>query len=86
MVSVQLEAYARTKAVQSFQPLQNMMAACAGKHAAAFVCHTFGQLLRFTRNLWYALPAFSSGFSVRPPPATWPTIARHVLGSTCMQA
>ena len=44
---------------------------------------TFGQLLRFTRNLWYALPAFSSGFSVRPPPATWPTIARHVLGSTC---
>ena len=45
---------------------------------------TFGQLLRLTLNLWYALPAFSSGFSVRPPPATCPTIARHVLGSTCI--
>jgi len=44
---------------------------------------TLGQLLRLALYLWYALPAFSMGFSVRPPPATWPTIARHVLGTAC---
>lgn len=44
---------------------------------------TFGQLLRLHLYLWYALPAFSSGFSVRPPPATCPIIARHVLGMIC---
>ncbi len=53
-----------------------LLCACVSKNI------TFGQLFRLTLNLWYALPAFSSGFSVRPPPATWPTIARHVLGST----
>lgn len=42
-----------------------------------------GQLLRLALYLWYALPAFSIGFSVRPPPATCPTIARHVLGTAC---
>ena len=53
------------------------------QHGAVWDELTFGQLLRLTLNLWYALPAFSNGFSVRPPPATCPTIARHVLGSTC---
>ena len=37
---------------------------------------TFGQLLRLTRYLWKARPAFSSGLSMRPPPATMPTAAR----------
>jgi hypothetical protein len=31
--------------------------------------------------LWYAFPAFNMGFSVLPPPATCPTIARHPLGT-----
>ncbi len=43
---------------------------------------TMGQLLRLALYLWYALPALSMGFSVRPPPATMPTIARAVLGMT----
>ena len=47
---------------------------------------TLGQQLRLTRNLWYELPAFSRGFSVRPPPAIWPTMALHVLGTTCSNA
>ena len=36
---------------------------------------TLGHSLRFTRYLWYARPALSMGLSVRPPPATMPTIA-----------
>ena len=46
---------------------------------------TLGQLLRLTRYLWYARPAFSIGFSVRPPPDTWPTVARQSLLTTCRQ-
>merc|ERR1719242_1329817 len=41
---------------------------------------TFGQELRFTRYLWKLLPALSTGLSIRPPPATMPTIARHEEG------
>ena len=37
---------------------------------------TFGHEFRFTRYLWKARPAFSSGLSIRPPPATMPTAAR----------
>ncbi|GER56557.1 60S ribosomal protein L2 [Striga asiatica] len=33
------------------------------------------------RMLNRAFPAFSIGFSVRPPPATWPTMARQPLGT-----
>ena len=44
---------------------------------------TLGQELRFTRYLWYARPALSIGFSVRPPPDTWPSVARHSLLITC---
>ena len=47
---------------------------------------TLGQQLRLTLNLWYELPALSMGFSVRPPPATWPIMALHVLGITCIHA
>merc|ERR1719161_2662823 len=38
---------------------------------------TLGQQLRFTRYLWKLLPALSTGLSMRPPPATIPTMARH---------
>merc|ERR1719183_2762285 len=41
---------------------------------------TFGQELRFTRYLWKLFPALSTGLSIRPPPATRPTMARHVEG------
>merc|ERR1719264_362145 len=41
---------------------------------------TLGQELRFTRYLWKLLPALSTGLSIRPPPATMPTIARQVEG------
>eukprot|EP00958_Prasinococcus_capsulatus_P010222 scaffold996_cov409-Prasinococcus_capsulatus_cf.AAC.8 len=44
--------------------------------------HTFGHELRFALYLWYEAPALSIGFSVRPPPAIWPTMALHALGST----
>ena len=37
---------------------------------------TVGQEFRFTRYLWKARPAFSSGLSMRPPPATMPTAPR----------
>merc|ERR1711926_22445 len=43
---------------------------------------TFGQQLRFTLYLWYARPAFNSGLSIRPPPATTPTLARLNEGIT----
>jgi hypothetical protein len=39
---------------------------------------TFGHSLRFTLYLWYATPAFKIGLSIRPPPATMPTIARQL--------
>ena len=38
---------------------------------------TLGQQLRLTLYLWYARPAFNRGLSIRPPPATTPTVARH---------
>merc|ERR1719370_178372 len=38
---------------------------------------TLGQQLRLTLYLWYARPAFKRGLSIRPPPATTPTVARH---------
>merc|ERR550537_840703 len=41
---------------------------------------TFGQQFRFTRYLWKLFPALSTGLSMRPPPATTPTTARHVEG------
>mmetsp|Transcript_69160 Transcript_69160/g.186936 ORF Transcript_69160/g.186936 Transcript_69160/m.186936 type:complete len:223 (+) Transcript_69160:219-887(+) len=41
---------------------------------------TLGQELRFTRYLWKLLPALSTGLSMRPPPATMPTMARQVDG------
>lgn len=44
---------------------------------------TFGQLLRLALYLKCERPALSMGFSVRPPPATWPTMARHSLEMTC---
>jgi len=44
--------------------------------------YTLGQLFLLALYLWYAFPAFSMGFSVLPPPATWPIMARHVLGIT----
>ena len=47
---------------------------------------TLGHEFLLTLYLWYARPAFSMGFSVRPPPDTWPTVARHVLGITCRTA
>merc|ERR1712130_333244 len=40
------------------------------------------QQLRFTLYLWYARPALRRGLSIRPPPATTPTVARHRLSST----
>ena len=39
---------------------------------------TLGQLFLMTLYLWYARPAFKSGLSILPPPATTPTTARHV--------
>jgi hypothetical protein len=30
------------------------------------------------RNLWNFLPALTNGFSVLPPPATTPMVARHL--------
>jgi hypothetical protein len=65
--------------------LRRERALCSGAPTArpAPGRRTLGQLLRLALYLWYALPAFSMGFSVRPPPATWPTIARHVLGTAC---
>jgi len=47
---------------------------------------TLGHEFLLTLYLWYARPAFSMGFSVRPPPDTCPTVARHVLGITCTLA
>ena len=44
---------------------------------------TLGHELRLTLYLWYELPAFSMGFSIRPPPATQPIMALQVLGMTC---
>merc|ERR1712137_508080 len=41
-----------------------------------------GQLLRLAANLCLARDAFRRGLSVRPPPATIPTIPRQVLGRT----
>merc|ERR1719171_2353357 len=41
---------------------------------------TLGQQLRFTLYLWKLFPAFRTGLSMRPPPATMPTTARHVDG------
>lgn len=38
----------------------------------------FGQQLRLTRNLWWARPALSMGLSIRPPPATMPTVQRAI--------
>lgn len=45
--------------------------------------HTLGHEFLLTLYLWYALPAFSIGFSVLPPPDTCPTVARQVLGIIC---
>ena len=44
-----------------------------------FIAHprTRGHELRFTLYLWNALPAFKTGLSRRPPPATMPTMARE---------
>jgi hypothetical protein len=42
---------------------------------------TFGHSLRFTLYLWYARPAFRMGLSIRPPPATMPTMARQLTRS-----
>src|SRR5690606_22431916 len=33
--------------------------------------------LPFALRAWYFLPAFRNGFSLRPPPATTPTVALH---------
>jgi len=33
---------------------------------------TLGQQFLFTLYLWYARPAFNTGLSMRPPPATMP--------------
>merc|ERR1719495_468688 len=42
---------------------------------------TLGQQFLLTLYLWYALPAFNRGLSIRPPPATIPTDARLNDGS-----
>lgn len=56
---------------------------CTQKWHAIGPSLTFGQLFRLALYFQYARPAFSIGFSVRPPPATWPTVARHSLDTTC---
>src|SRR5512136_396785 len=38
---------------------------------------TRGQLDAVFAILWYLFPAFTNGFSPRPPPATIPTVARQ---------
>merc|ERR1719216_403690 len=43
---------------------------------------TLGQQFLFTLYLWYARPAFNNGLSIRPPPATIPTLARLNEGMT----
>merc|ERR1719335_2147471 len=41
---------------------------------------TLGQQFLFTLYLWKLLPAFRTGLSMRPPPATMPTTARPLDG------
>merc|ERR1711921_8362 len=43
---------------------------------------TLGQLFLLTLYLWYARPAFNKGLSIRPPPATIPTLALLKEGIT----
>ena len=39
---------------------------------------TLGHSLRLALYLWYATPAFRMGLSMRPPPATMPTMPRQL--------
>mmetsp|Transcript_7688 Transcript_7688/g.13894 ORF Transcript_7688/g.13894 Transcript_7688/m.13894 type:complete len:87 (+) Transcript_7688:173-433(+) len=43
---------------------------------------TLGQALRLALYLWYAFPALRRGLSIRPPPATTPTMARQLESTT----
>ena len=43
---------------------------------------TLGQQFLLALYLWQALPAFSMGLSILPPPATMPTMARLAEGIT----
>src|SRR6056297_3584655 len=47
--------------------------------STAFIAtpRTRGHLVPRDFILWYLLPALTNGFSVRPPPATTPIVARH---------
>lgn len=43
---------------------------------------TLGQQFLFALYLWYARPAFNTGLSMRPPPATMPDSNRHHYSTT----